>query len=154
MFSHMASYFFSVRHFHLAYSASGWWLTRIFLVWSPQVCLLPGSILANQHFIKPTWVNSTVYKIIMPQHICAPECRWQRRPAEGIRSPGAGVVGDCEPLPAEHAGDWTQVLCKRTICALNSWAIFPSAVAFCFDYACDKSAFIHCTHPSPWCIWF
>lgn len=43
--------------------------------------------------------------------ICAQECRYPQRPGEGIRSTGAGVIGDCELLGV-GAGDQTQVLCK------------------------------------------
>ena len=48
MFSHVTWYFLSVRHCHLAFSASGWdcWvslpLPRILLVWSTHLYFLPG----------------------------------------------------------------------------------------------------------------
>ena len=53
----------SVRHSPLASSVSGWWLTlclpssqnSLSLVPPP---ILPAWLLANQHFIKPTWVTN------------------------------------------------------------------------------------------------
>lgn len=42
-------------------------------------------------------------------------CRCSQRPEEGVRSSGAGITDNCEPL--EHcAGNWPQVLCRSRIC--------------------------------------
>lgn len=35
-------------------------------------------------------------KVYFKLCVCAPECRYPWRPEEGVRSPGAGVIGSCE----------------------------------------------------------
>lgn len=43
-------------------------------------------------------------------------CRYLRKPEEGMRSPGTGLIYSDEPLDM-GAGNYTQVLCKLS--ALN-----------------------------------
>lgn len=42
------------------------------------------------------------------------ECSFLQSPEEGTRSPGAGVIGACDP-PDVAAGDLARVLCKDTM---------------------------------------
>lgn len=51
--------------------------------------------------------------------ICVHECRCLERQEEGIRSPGGGVTGSCEPTSV-GAGNQT-VSFKRVACALSCW---------------------------------
>lgn len=43
--------------------------------------------------------------------VCLCVCGYPLRPKDAIRSPGAGVRGDCE-IPSTGAGKWTEFLTK------------------------------------------
>ena len=79
---------------------------------------LPASI---SQVVGPKVYTTTAWlKIYFYLYVCLCVCMhtyvWcLRRPEEGVESPGAWVIGNCE-LPVVGAGKWTLVLCKSSNC--------------------------------------
>ena len=101
MFSHMAWCLLSVRHSHLAFSASDWWLTLCLFSSQNSLCLVaPAWLPANHCFTKPIqvtnpnsvqehyptadWGDSLVFKILTT-HVWRPEFNcWHPHKKPGI----------------------------------------------------------------------
>ena len=131
----MAWYLFSVQHFHLASSVSGWWLLsafplpRILLVWLPCLYFLPNywsmSILLNQ-----LWVTNhySIQKHYSTTGTCEEnsECLWENFKKTSQKS--------VTLLPSKHK--IVLGMCFPTLlrCSEYEWVYFRLLIIACCCY--------------------